>query len=131
VQKSEKIQLSSGGRERELGMDVGIRGSAAVRATGTAGLGARTQRLIDDRLDGARAPAAFGAATEAAIELLGAARKIVRSVHGFTDIVVAEDVAGTNNHEKTRRALCCGAIDIEIETRRQKKKLVFEGIPNC
>ena len=71
----------------------------AVRASGAAGLGAGAQRFVDDGLDGARAPAAFGAATEAAIDLLGISRQIVRRVDGAADIVVGDDVTGTDNHE--------------------------------
>ncbi len=51
---------------------------AAVRASGAAGLGAGTEGVVNDGLDGTRASATLGAATET---------------------VVAEDVAGTNNHE--------------------------------
>jgi hypothetical protein len=80
-------------------MDVSIRHALAVRATGTARLGADTQGLVDDGLDGACASATFGAAAEAAIELLRIARKIFRGADGATDIVVAKDVAGTNDHE--------------------------------
>ena len=83
-------------------MDVGSRTNSAVRASGTAGLGASTQGLVDDRLDGARAPAAFGAATEAAIDLLGATREIHHRIDGAADILVGEDVTGTNNHESGR-----------------------------
>jgi hypothetical protein len=64
-----------------------------------AGLGAGTERLVNDGLDGASASATFGAAAEAAIDLLGIAWKGFRGVDGITDIVVAEDVAGTNNHK--------------------------------
>jgi hypothetical protein len=63
-----------------------------------AGLGASTESLLNDGFDSAGASATFGAATEAAIDLLGIARKVFRDVDGATDIVVAEDVAGTNNH---------------------------------
>jgi hypothetical protein len=83
-------------------MRVGIRTSMAVRASGTARLGTSPERFVDDRLDGARAPAAFGAATEAAIDLLGATREIRHRIDGTTDIVVGEDVTGTNNHESGR-----------------------------
>ena len=48
----------------------------AVRAACAAGLGARAQRFVDDGLDGAGTAAAFGAATEAAIDLL-------RMAHGI------------------------------------------------
>jgi hypothetical protein len=80
-------------------VDVRIRPGLAVGASRITGVGAGTERLVDDGLDGARAPAAFGAATEAAINLLGIARKAFGSIDGVTDIVVAKDVAGTNNHE--------------------------------
>src|SRR5260370_28484259 len=72
---------------------------AAVRASGAAGLGARTESVVNDGLDGARASSTFGAATEAAVDLLGIARNGFRCVDGVADIVVAEDVTGTNNHE--------------------------------
>jgi hypothetical protein len=78
-----------------------MRAGPAVRASRTAGLGASTQRFIDDGLDGARAAATFGAASEAAIELLGIAGKIVSDAYGIADVVVGQDVAGTYDHEKT------------------------------
>ena len=81
---------------------------AAVRASGAAGLGARTERVVNDGLDGARASSTFGAATEAAVDLLGIARKRFRCVDGVADIVVAEDVAGTNNHENAQVLPLCG-----------------------
>jgi hypothetical protein len=79
-------------------MGVGIIRNPAMRTAGTAGLGASPQSLVDYALEGARAPAAFGATTETAIDLLGATREIIRGADGVADIVVAEDVAGTNNH---------------------------------
>ena len=75
---------------------------AAVRASGAAGLGARTESVVNDGLDGARASSTFGAATEAAVDLLGIARNGFRCVDGVADIVVAEDVTGTNNHENAQ-----------------------------
>jgi hypothetical protein len=67
--------------------------------SGMAALGAGSEGLIDDGLDGACATAAFGAAAEAAVDLLGIARKVIRRAYGMAHIMVAEDVAGTNNHE--------------------------------
>jgi hypothetical protein len=84
--------------EREIAVEVGIFRDLAMRAARTAGLGASSQGLVDNGLEGARASAAFGATTETAIDLLGATGKIIRSADGVADIVVAEDVAGTNNH---------------------------------
>ena len=71
----------------------------AVRASRMAGLGAGAQGFVNDGLDGARASAAFDAAAEAAIDLLGIARNVFRGIDRLADIAVAEDVAGTNNHE--------------------------------
>ena len=79
-------------------MEVGSFRDLAMRAPGTAGLGACAQGLVDDGLEGARAPAAFGATTETAVNLLGATRQIIRGADGVADIVVSEDVAGANNH---------------------------------
>jgi hypothetical protein len=73
--------------------------SLAVRASGAAGFGASAQGFIDDGLDGARAPAAFGATAKATIDLLGIARQIFGGCDGTADIVIGKDVAGTNNHE--------------------------------
>ena len=70
----------------------------AVRTAGAAGLGASAERLIDDGLDGARATAALGAATEATVNLLGVAGKVLRTFDGSTDVAVAKHVAGTDNH---------------------------------
>ena len=72
----------------------------AVRTARTARLGARAERLVDDGLDGARAAAAFGAAAETAIDLLGIAGEVFRAIDRTADIVVGQDVAGTNNHKR-------------------------------
>jgi hypothetical protein len=97
-QLSELFGISDHSCEREIAVDVGIFRDLVMRAARTAGLGASSQRLVDNGLEGARASAAFGATTETAIDLLGATGKIIRSADGVADIVVAEDVAGTNNH---------------------------------
>ena len=81
-------------------MEVSVRPGLAVRTAGTAGLGTSAERLVNDALDGARASPAFGGATKAAIDLLGVTRQIFRGADGAADIMVSQDVAGTNNHEK-------------------------------
>jgi hypothetical protein len=73
-----------------------------VRATRAASLGTGAQRFIDDRLDGAGATPAFGAATKAAIDLLGVTQSVVGISDSGTDIAIAEDVAGTHDHGKRR-----------------------------
>ena len=70
----------------------------AVRAAGLAGKRAGAERLVDDALDGARTTATFSAATKAAIDLLGVTRKVVSGIHGVTDVVVAQHIAGTDDH---------------------------------
>ena len=111
-------------------MGVGIFRDPAMRAPGTAGLGTSPQSLVDNGLEGARASAAFGATTETAIDLLGATREIVRGADGVADIVVAEDVAGTNDHKNG--GPICEVRPIDIQERRvmQKEKPSFQVIPN-
>ena len=75
-----------------------MRSGLAVRASGAASFGASAERFVDDGLDGARTAAALGAAAETIIDLLGTTRQIVRIGDRVADIVVAEDVTGTNNH---------------------------------
>ena len=87
-------------------------GTVAVRAVGVAGPGTRSERLVDDGLDGARAATAFSTAAEAAINLLGVTRKVVRGAHGIADIMVAQDVAGTDDHLDARAFGDAGLIEI-------------------
>src|SRR3979490_2939109 len=94
------FEVSGGSFEGEFAVHVrvGIRqvGNhlAAVRASGAAGLGAGTEGVVNDGLDGTRASATLGAATETAVDLLGIARELFRRVDGVTDIVAAENFAG-------------------------------------
>ena len=89
------------GREREVVSRL-LGAARAVRTPGAAGLRAGSERVVDDGLDCAGATAAFGTATEAVIDMLGMPHHIVSAVDGIADIVVAEDVAGTNNHENAK-----------------------------
>jgi hypothetical protein len=100
-QKNPSIQQITGildGR-RESEVSVLMRVRLTVRTAGTARLGASAQRLVNDGLDGARAPAALGTATEASIELLGIPGKVFCATDRSADVVVGEDVTGTNNHK--------------------------------
>jgi len=68
---------------------------SAGAADRTADFGA-VERFINDLADGAGAPAALGTAAEATIDMTRrAARRIARSTSYF---VIAQDVAGTDNH---------------------------------
>jgi hypothetical protein len=75
-----------------------------VRAASATLLGTGAKRFIDDGLDRSRATAAFGATAQAAVNLFWAPRQVRSCTHGIADIVVAQDVAGTDDHE-TGRAL--------------------------
>ena len=71
-------------------------------ASGMTGLRAGPQRIVDDGLDRPRTAAALGAATQAVIDMLGVPQHVVSVIDGVADIVVAEDVAGTNDHENAK-----------------------------
>jgi hypothetical protein len=116
----------SGGGERELGMDVRFRSGLAVRASGTAGRGAGAERLVDDGLDGARTTAAFGAAAEASVDLLGIARKGIRAADSAADIVVAEDVAGTDNHKRGGPSVMRGPSIFKTAAGCKRKNRLFK-----
>jgi hypothetical protein len=87
----------------ECEFDVGgiLRRGAAMRTAWAAGPGAGTECLVDDRLHGTRASPTLDTAAEAVIDLLGVSRQVGGRVHGAADIVVRQDVAGTNDHKKT------------------------------
>jgi hypothetical protein len=99
---------------------------AAVRAAGAALLGTGAERFVDDGLDGARAPAAFGAAAEAAVNLLRIPRQIRGSAYGIPDIVVAQDVAGTDNHETARTLGDATSSIFKSATRCKRKSRIFK-----
>jgi hypothetical protein len=93
-------------------------------------LGALTECLVDDGLDGARAAAAFGAAAETTVNLLGIAQRVVSGADGVADIVVAKNVAGTDDHETCKRPSVMRPIDMGGRHALQREKPVFEVIPN-
>ena len=89
------------GRECEL--EGGLFGTALiVPASRLTGVRAGSQCIINDGLDRSRTTAAFGTAAQAVIDMLGAPQHVVSGIDGIADIVVAEDVAGTNNHENAK-----------------------------
>ena len=102
----------------------------AVRTADTTSLGAGAERIINDGLDSARAASALGAATEATVNLLGVAGKVLRTLDGTADILVAKHVAGTDDHGSGGPIECVKLFDIEWARRMQKEKRCFEAIPN-
>jgi hypothetical protein len=120
----------SAGRERE-GRGSFLRGLIvgsvpAVRAAGAAFLGAGAKRFVDDGLDRARAATAFGAAAEATVNLLGIPRQVRSRTHGTPDIVVAQDVAGTDNHETARTLGDASSSIFKSVTRCKRKSRDFK-----
>jgi hypothetical protein len=112
----------SGGREGE---GIVTRCGLIVAAAGQTAVDAGAERLLDDGRDGACAAAAFGAAAETAIDLLGVAGEFVRVVDGMADVVVAQDVTGTNDHEKTAVLSVKQADRYSSAWRDAKGKTVF------
>jgi hypothetical protein len=108
-----------------VGLMLWLGSRLAVRAAAAAGLGAGAQRLVDDLLDGTGAAAAFGTAAEAAIDLSRGTRQGVRRRYHRADIVIAQDVAGTNNHETSQPARVAAVTDIEDAGGMQKEKPAF------
>ena len=97
--------FSAGGKRERLGnvlCRLIICRVTAVRTAGAALLGAGAERFVDNGLDGTRASAAFGAAAEATVNLFCISRQVRSCTHGISDIVVAQDVAGTDDHETSR-----------------------------
>jgi hypothetical protein len=97
-----------------------------VRAAGAALLGAGAKRFIDDGLDGARASAAFGAAAEATVDLFRISRQVRSRTYGIADIVVAQDVAGTDDHETGRTLGDAISSIFKCATRCKRKSRIFK-----
>jgi hypothetical protein len=116
------------GREREScfrGELIGG-GAAAVRAARATFLGAGAERFVNDGLDGARAPAAFGAAAEAAVNLFRIARQVRGCAYRIPDIVVAQNVAGTDDHETERTLDDATSSIFKSATRCKRKSRIFK-----
>jgi hypothetical protein len=102
----------------------------AVRTSGAAGLGAGAQGLVDNGLDGARATAALRAASEAPVELLGVAGKVLRTLDDTADVVIAQHVARTDNHLNSGSMGNVEPFDIKASRQMQRQKRYFQAIPN-
>ena len=68
-----------------------------MRATSRAFLGACAKRILDDLVDRTGAAAAFGAAAKAAIDLARRARQTGRNAHRAADVIIAQNIAGTDD----------------------------------
>ena len=93
---SRGLEVRSGASGR-LGL-----GNVRVRAIGGTFPGAGAKCVLDDLVDGAGAAATFGAATEAAIDLPGRARQSRRGADRAADVVIAQNIAGTDDQGSFR-----------------------------
>ena len=75
-----------------------------VPASCLAGIRTLTESVVDDALDVADAAAAFDVAAETTVDMLGVTERVIGTGNSGPDLVVADDVAGTDNHEN-RQAL--------------------------
>jgi hypothetical protein len=92
------FEISADGCERNRIFEMLVLSQMSMRTSGPAGLGAGAQRLVDDGLNGACATATLGAATEAPVDLLGIAGKVLGALDGIAHVVVTQHVAGTDDH---------------------------------
>jgi len=97
-----------------------------LRAAGAAFLGAGAERFVDDRLDGARAPAAFGIAAEATVNLFRISRQVRGCTYGIADIVVAQNIAGTDDHETDKTLGDATSSIFKSATRCKRKSRIFK-----
>jgi hypothetical protein len=81
----------------------GLGANVHVGARDLGGNRAGVERLVHDLADGASTPPALRAASEATVDLPARDRLFVRRADGGADIVVAEYVAGTDDHRKDAR----------------------------
>jgi hypothetical protein len=99
---------------------------AGVGAAGAAFLGAGAVGFVYVVFDGARAPAAFGAAAEAAVNLFRIARQVRGCAYRIPDIVVAQNVAGTDDHETERTLDDATSSIFKSATRCKRKSRIFK-----
>jgi len=95
-------------------------------ASGAAGrCGRAGQRLIHDLADRAGTAAALRAATETAIHLPGRARPLAVFANGGPHIVVAQDIAGTDDHRGKLHKVVWRAFEIDQLGMLAKHKIYF------
>jgi hypothetical protein len=103
-----------------------VRHVPGVRATRAAFLGASAEGFVDDGLDRSRTATAFGAAAEATVNLLRIPRQVRGCTYSATDIVVAQDVAGTDNHETARTPDDTTSSIFKSAMRCKRKSRIFK-----
>lgn len=82
-----------------FGMMRGVGMTCRMGASSGTFPGAGAQRILDDLVDSAGAAAAFGAATQAAVDLPCRARQIGRSADRAADVIIAQNIAGTDDQD--------------------------------
>jgi hypothetical protein len=101
-----------------------------MRGAAAAGWGAGAdQSFVHDLADGVRAAATLGAAAEAAIDLAGRARR--RRIHGPPHLMIAQHVAGTDDHRKTSSHRSVDTAEWHFRYRHhcaKSNKTLFENV---
>jgi hypothetical protein len=110
------------------------RGLPAVRAASTACDGAAAQCFRHDLLDGARAATALSTTAKTSIHLTGRTRQIGCGGHRVADVMVTEDVTGTNNHgdEQLGERMLSGYLSVAADAKGKaavssNSKLLFRS----
>ncbi|EKS29073.1 Uncharacterised protein [Afipia felis] len=104
----ENVRATGSGRFGEGSFFNGIsvvRHSSGMRATGAAGFGAGPESFVHDLADGAGTTATLGAATEAPIDLPCRPGRLLCVSDDTANIVVAQHIAGTDDHQHQHLAV--------------------------
>lgn len=86
------------------------------------------ERLVHNSPDGTGAPAALGAAPQAAINVAGRPRRGIGARKGAAHVVVAEHVAGTDDHSRKaepRIGITCNYLHNAKDEVTQEEITVF------
>jgi hypothetical protein len=87
--------------------------------------------VVHDLPDRVHAAAALAAATEATMDLAGAACVPAIGIQRAPDVVIGEDVAGTDDHGISAvPMMTVRTLDKQEIGRKQKENACFEAIPN-
>lgn len=114
-----------------VGVVVRVLVNCHMRASGPATRFAnRPKGLGHDLADGSRATSALRAAPQAPVDLTRRAGTVlVVRLAGAADVMVRQDIAGTNDHRCRDIRVGLGRSDIETGQCWQKKNSVFLAIP--
>jgi hypothetical protein len=129
IVRTERRETGVSGRNIGLNL-LNLRVFSGMWTTRTALPGAGAEGFSDDLLDGPGTAAALCTAAEAAVDLLGRTRQVVRGGHGGADVVIGQYVTGTDDHGKLADPMWNALIDIGLSRSTQRENRHFQAIPN-